>query len=247
MYIAASSHCFCDLSFREACEKITDLEYDKIELYMDEGGEHLKPSELAADPEKFVTDFREMTRLTPIGIDLATEPDEQTLVGLSRLGKLLKITQISIPASPLGTPFNMEIDRLRNCVLVTSREAIRTSIKTVKGTLAEDPHTAVELCQSVKGLGITLDPSHLLGETQQSAGMSQVYEYVFHVHFRDSTPTDLQVPVGMGQVDYAKIISLLEKQEYERVLSVDFLPDVMEGTDRMLEMRKLRMLLDSLL
>ena len=74
-----------------------------------------------------------------------------------------------------------------------------------------------------------------------------MYPYVFHTHLRDSTATELQVSVGLGNVDFNRIINQLRREKYGRVLSVDLLPDHTAQTQLQLEMRKLRMLLETLL
>jgi hypothetical protein len=53
------------------------------------------------------------------------------------------------------------------------------------------------------------------------------------------------VRVGQGEIDYGKLIGQLQKVGYERALSVDMLP--IEGFDHRAEMRKMRLLLESLL
>jgi len=247
VFVAASTRSFSEKSFEEACFQISELEFDKVEIWLDEQSSHLKPSEVAADPERFYARFREMTRLTPIGLYLEEDIPLATLVSLSKLAKMMRVTQITIPASPLGTPFNTEIDRLREFVGVTSQDGIRLSIKTKTGHLTEDPHTAVELCQSVRGLGLTLDPSYYICGANRGKSYDQVLPYVFHTHLRDTTPSQLQVQVGLGEIDYSRLINQLRRFDYQRALSVDILPDLLEEADRPLEMRKLRMLLDTLL
>lgn len=243
MFITASTRCFFDLDFGEACQQITELGFHKIELSLHEERGQLKPSEIAEDPELFVTQQREWTRLTPVAITLEHDVDGPTFSGLAKVAKLLRITQITVPASPLGTPFNTEIDRLNELVSLASREGICVSLKTTSGHLTEDPRTAVELCQSVEGLGLTLDPSYYLG----SEPYDQVFAYVYHVHLRDSTPEDLQVRIGLGDIDYSRLINQLRRHGYGRALSVDLLPEWTDPEARPLEMRKLRMLLETLL
>lgn len=247
MFVAASTRCFADKSFAEACHLLTDLEYDKVELWFDESSDHLKPSEVAADPEAFFARYREGTRLTPIALCLEHDVDTQTLAGLSKAAKFLKVAQLTIPASPLGTPFNAEIDRLREFLAITSQDGVRLSIKTKTGHLSEDPHTAVELCQAVRGLGITLDPSYYICGPNRGASFDQVFPYVFHVHLRDTTPEQLQVQIGLGEIDYTRLITQLRREDYERALSVDLFPDKLDADSRPLELRKLRMLLETLL
>ena len=55
----------------------------------------------------------------------------------------------------------------------------------------------------------------------------------------------MQVRVGQGEVDYGKLISQLNRVKYNRALCVRIteMPDV----DHMVELRKVRLLLESLL
>jgi sugar phosphate isomerase/epimerase len=245
--VAASSRCFSDRSFAEACQQLNDLEYDRIELWFHEASQHLKPSEVGSNPERFLIQYRDLTRMTPVAIHLEEDVGGELFQGLCRLGKLLKITQVTIPAGQLGTPFNEEIDRLRSRLVVANAAGMRLSLKTQTGHLTEDPQTAVELCQAVPGLGLTLDVSHYLCGRYAHQSHDQVYPYVYHCHLRDTSATELQVPVGLGDVDYSRIIAQLARQDYHRVLSVEILPELLQDQDRALELRKIRMLLETLL
>ena len=49
--------------------------------------------------------------------------------------------------------------------------------------MTQDPDTAVVLCDSVKGLGITLDPSHYVCGPHAGGNFDQVIKYVYHVRF----------------------------------------------------------------
>ena len=247
MFVAASTRCFSDKSFQEACDLINDLEYDKIEIWLDEKSDHLKPSTIEADPERFLVKFREMTRLTPVAICFEENVSLETMAAISKLAKSLRITQITIPASPLGTPFNAEIDRLRSILAITNQDAIRLSLKTKSGDLTADPDTAVELCQAVGGLGLTLDPSYYTCGPVAGQSYDRVFPYVYHMHLRDTTADKLQVQIGLGEVDYSRLITQLLRYNYKRALSVDLIPTLLDPESRPLEMRKLRMLLDSLL
>ena len=249
MYIAASSRSLLTEPFDAACAQLAELEYDKIEIWLDESSNHLKPSEVAGDPEHFFARFRDKCRLTPIAFYLEQDVDPATFLGLCKTAKLMRVTQLTIPASPLGTPFNSEIDRLRERQKTAGSEGVRLSLKTKTGDLTEDPHTAVELCQAVPGLGLTLDPSYYMTGAQKNKSYDMVFPYVFHTHLRDTTPEQLQVQIGLGELDYSRLINQLLKEKYQRALSVDLLPDTANSPtlNRPLEMRKLRMLLETLL
>lgn len=247
MFVSASTICFNELGFPEACQQLADLEFDRVELWLGDESAPLSDAEISDDPEGFVLRYRETTRLTPVAFELSHLADASRLVGLSKAAKLLRVTQLTVPSSPQGTPFNEEIDRLRELVRIVSQDGVRVSISTRIGQLTEDPDTAVELCAAVKGLGLTLDPSHYLIGSRPITSFERFTPYVFHVHLRDSTPTQLQVPVGLGEIDYSRLISQLRREAYDRALSVHLMPSLTDASTRPLELRKLRMLLDSLL
>ncbi len=247
MFVAASSGCFGDIEFGDACHQLGELDFDKVEIWMSEESEHLKPSTVASDPERFVARYRELTRLTPVALCCEDHLDTTAFEGIVKTAKLLRVTQVTVPAATLGTPFNTEIDRLREMASIASRDGIRLSLKTKTGHLTEDPDTAVELCQSVKGLGITLDASYFICGPHRSRSYDQVFPFVFHTHLRDSMPDQLQVQIGLGQIDYGRMIGLLERENYNLALSVDLIPELTDKESRPLEMRKLRMLLETLL
>lgn len=247
MFVAISSQCFSETDFAGACQQAADLGYDKIELWLNESTDHLKPSQVAVNPTKFFQYYRETTRMTPVAINLQEDVQIDIFENLCKVAKMLKITQITIPAATLGTPFNEEIDRLRSRLAASNSAGIRLSLKTKTGHLTEDPQTAVELCQAVPGLGLTLDVSYYICGRYAGQSYDQVFPYVYHVHLRDTSPTQVQVPVGLGEVDYSRIISQLRRFNYNRALSVEILPEWLQGHDRALELRKIRMLLETLL
>lgn len=247
MHIAASTRSLWDLAFPAACLQIQELGFDRVEICLNEQADQLKPSRVAADPEGHSLLLREASRLMPTAIFLESEVDIPTFHGIVRFAKLLKIVQFTIEASPRGTPFNTEIDRLRERNSICHLEGIRLSILTKAGTLTDDPHTAVELCQSVKGMGITLDPSYFICRPGGPQDYDVVFPHVLHLHLRDTSPTELQVLAGLGEVDYNRIVNQLRQNGFQRTLCVDLLPRTMTGEDRLREMRKIRLLLASLM
>jgi len=247
VFVAVSTRCFADYPFAEACAQLVDLEFDKVEIWLDESSSHLRVSEVADDPDAFVARYRETTRMPPVAFTTAHDLDLKSLQGITKAAKQLRVTQITMPASPLGTPFNAEIERLRELARVARQDGVRLSIRTEAGTLTEDAHTAVELCDAVPSLGLTLDLSLFLKRPTSERAMDLVHERTYHVLLRDSTPEDMQVQVGLGQIDYSKLVVQLRRVGYERALSIEFLPELMDTSQRPLELRKMRMLLESLL
>lgn len=247
MYIAASTRSLWDLAFPAACLQIQELGFDKVEIWLNESFDQLKPSKVARDPQAAAGLLKDASRLSPSAVFLETEADLEAFENVVKFARLLKVAQLTIQASPKGTPFNTEIDRLRERNSICQHSGIQLSVLTKTGTLTEDPHTAVELCQSVKGMGITLDPSYYICRPGGYLEHDIVYPHVLHMHLRDTSFTELQVLGGLGEVDCNRIVAMLRQNAYQRCLSVDLLPNTLDGETRLLEMRKLRLLLASLL
>jgi sugar phosphate isomerase/epimerase len=67
------------------------------------------------------------------------------------------------------------------------------------------------------------------------------------MHLRDTTPEQVQVRIGLGEIDYSRLISQLNRHKYARALSVDLFPELLPENQRPIELRKMRLLLESLL
>jgi sugar phosphate isomerase/epimerase len=247
--VAASSECFPELSLDGVLQRFVDLEYSNIEIAVHERGGQIKPSELVRDLDNVIAACRETYRMTISGysVDIEAEGDEyyEQFAACCRLAKATKVVSLTAPAAELGTPFNAEIERLQKMVAIASRDGVRVSIKTETGKITQDPDTAVVLCDNVKGLGLTLDPSHYVYGPHAGGNYDQVMKHVYNVHLRDTTKDKLQVRIGQGEIEYGRLISQLEKVKYSRALVVHITE--MEGVDHVAELRKMRLLLESML
>ncbi len=249
MFVAASTGCFPDLSLGAALQRLADLEYSNVEIVAHESGGHLKPSEVLADLEQAVRLCRHTHRLSVVAYSLDFDaPEEESynqFAACCRLAKATKVVALTIRAAELGTPFNAEVERLRRLVSIAAADSVVVGLLTETGRMTQDPNTAVVLCDSVKGLAITLDPSHYIWGPHKAASFEQVMKHTCHVRLRDTTKETFQVRVGQGLVEYGRLVTQLNKFNYDRALCVDMapLPDV----DQNAELRKMRLLLESLL
>lgn len=249
MFVAASTGCLCDLPLDAALERLVDLEFSNVEIMVHESLGHLKPSDVLADLERSVRICRQTRRLTPIAYSVDIEaPDDQyyrQFAACCKLAKATKVVTLTVRAAELGTPFNAEVERLCELVRIASPDGVRVGLLTEVGRMTQDPDTAVVLCASVKGLCITLDPSHYIYGPHRGASFEQVFKHVCHVRLRDTSKEQLQVRVGQGEVEYGRLINHLNKHHYTRALCVDIA--AMPGVDQSAELRKMRLLLESLL
>ncbi len=230
----------------QACSQLQDLGFDRCELWINEDFDQLKTSRVCSDSDGVISELREASRVNPVAIFLEQEVSTDDFRRIVAFARELRIAQVTIEASPVGTPFNTEIDRLRERHTVCHQNGVRLSILTRSGLLTEDPLTATELCQSVRGLGITLDPTCYVCPPT-SAAWDTVFPHTLHCHLRDSSASEMQVPCGLGNVDFNRIITSLQALQFNRTVCVDLLPRTMTGEERLLELRKLRLLLESML
>ena len=150
-----------------------------------------------------------------------------------------------VEASELGTPFNGEIERLRKMVAIASGLGVVVGVRTTADRMTQDAETTASLCRNVPGLGVALDPSHFIYGHKKMASWEQILKYVCHVHLRDTKPDVFQVRIGQGCVEYGKIVAQLERVGYKRALCAHMPP--IENVDQVAELRKMRLLLESLL
>lgn len=249
MFVAASSRCFANLPLNAALLQLVDLEYTACEVMIHEHDGHMKPSEVLTDLESAVALCRQMHRLTPVALSVeidAPEPEYyQQFAACCQLAKAIKVVTLTVRSAELGTPFNAEVERLQLLVALAAREGVRVGLLTEVGRMTETPENAVTFCDNVKGLGITLDPSHYTFGPHAGANYQPCLKHVYHVRLRDTTKDQLQVRIGQGEIEYGRLVNQLSKVHYDRALCVDLqpIPDV----DQLTEMRKMRLLLESLL
>ncbi len=253
MYVACSTLCFDSYPFEEALHSIAELEFNKIDVAIHEGGNHLKPSQVARDVQAAAARLRMASGLVPSAISVAIDaPDgeefDRQFRAVCRLARVSMVPLVTMAAAPADTPLDREVQRLTRLLRIAEKDGLLLTVGTLSGTLTEDPDTAVTLCQRVPGLGLTLDPSHYIAGSQQVKCFDHVYPYVRHVHLRDTGrgPNQFQVHIGQGEIEYGRVIAQLARYNYDRLLTVD-IRDV-AGADfaREHEVRKLKYLLESL-
>lgn len=249
MFVAASTDCFRDISLEECVEKLVDLQFSSVELVIDENGNHIRPSEVVSNFDQAVLKCTSTRRLSVAGYNLViNETDAEYLRVFEQCAKLAKATRVvslSVQSGEHGTPFNEEVERFKSMVKIAEKYGVRVGVRSQTGHLSADPDTVSVICGHVDGLGLALDPSHYIYKQDRELNYDQLLKYVQTVYLRDSTNEELQVRVGQGVVDFGKLINQLRKLKYDRALVVDIAP--VEDVDHMGEMRKMRLLLESLL
>src|SRR5215471_3959170 len=106
MFVACSTLCFSKGSLESALRHIAELEFDKIELAIVEGGGHLQPSEVAENPDAAVHRLRQGPSLTPAALSLefgdldpASPILRKRFEAMCRMAKPLTVAVLTIPAA----------------------------------------------------------------------------------------------------------------------------------------------------
>jgi sugar phosphate isomerase/epimerase len=247
--VAASTECYFDWPLGKTLDRLLDLEYTAVELAIFENGPQLKPSEIADNLDAAIEICRNNRRLDIAGFDVQLTSEGETYYeqfnAICRLARAVKVVTITVESSELGTPFNEEVERLRKLVDLATLQGVRVGLKSQIGRLSQDPDTVMVLCDNVKGLGLTYDPSAYIAGPCQGRLHDKIMKYVYHIQLRDTSKKQFQVRIGQGEIEYSRIITLMEQQKYNQALSVNIreMPDV----DHTGELRKLRLLLESVL
>ena len=253
MFVACSTLCFGRLSLEEALGAIAELEFSKFEAALHEQGRQLRPSEVIADIGHAAARLRHGPGLMPAAFSVeieaakAAEYDRQ-FKAICRLARISAVPLVTLKAAAVDGNLDNEVKRLQRLVRFGAADGIQVSVSTRVGTLTEDPDVALNLCQRVEGLALTLDPSHYIVGPHADKNYDALYPYVKHVQLRDTGrgPHQFQVRVGQGEIEYGRIIAQLTRYQYDRVLSVD-IHDVADAPFAMQpEVRKLKYLLESL-
>jgi sugar phosphate isomerase/epimerase len=230
-----------------------ELEFNKLDISIAERGPHLKPSEVLADIGLAAQRIRIGPSLSPAAISAAIEAPtpaehDRQLQAICHLARLSNVPTVTIAAAASGSDWGAEVQRLTHLTSLAEREGVLLALETSSGTLTEYPDAAVELCQRVEGLGLTLDPSHYIAGPHQGKPFDSVYPFVRHVHLRDTGRGygHFQVRIGQGEVEYGRIIAQLARHQYNRLLTVAIndIPDAPYQMEQ--EVRKLKYLLESL-
>ena len=251
MYVACSTLCFGGRPLEDALRSIREMHFPKADLAVHAAGPHLTPAEVAADPGKVAQRLKTANLpLAAVHLIIEATPDEarRQLAAVCRLARVSTCPVVTVPAAARGADFDAETARLKDWSRVAAAEGVILTVETHSQTVTADPLGAAELCRRVPGLGLTLDPSHYLTGPHAPADVDALFPFVRHVRLRDTglAADQFQVRVGQGEVEYGRLLAQLDRQGYDRALTVD-IRDIPDGPFPVgPEVRKLKYLLESL-
>ncbi|HVJ83441.1 MAG TPA: sugar phosphate isomerase/epimerase, partial [Planctomycetia bacterium] len=245
--------CFADEPLEQALRRAAELEFSRVDLGISDASGHVTPAQVVGDLAAVLTRIRQGPTIGVAGITLRQQSQGEEalerLTAVAQLAKQLQTAIVTVSPAPAGAPLMDEVVRLQRWTKAASIHGVVLCILTEKGTLAGTPDGATELCTKVPGLGLTLDPSHLLHGPAANEQYDDLFAYVRHVQLRDSGrgPDQFQVPVGRGEIDYSKIVFQLARYHYRGTLVVDIESAYNPAIEVDVEVRKLGRVLESLL
>ncbi|MGL4941861.1 MAG: sugar phosphate isomerase/epimerase family protein [Thermoguttaceae bacterium] len=250
MFVSASTDCFAHLSVSldELLDKVTDIGFTSMELVIG-AGRLIEPATVASQRDLVTKTLRTSRRVMVSSYYLAIEPTvpdyRDVFVQTCLLARQTQVVIVVIRPSFAGIPFNDEVDRLRELVEIGKKQGVVVALTTEHDRITGTPDAVGSLCKAVPGLSVSLDPSHYIYNFPKPRDYDSIIQYVTHLRLRDTTPKLFQAQVGQGKLEYSKLMIQLKKYNYQRALCVDLavLPDL----DPISEMRKMRLLLESLL
>jgi sugar phosphate isomerase/epimerase len=253
LHISCSTLCFASQPLEVALRRIAEMEFSRVEVALVENWAHVNPSEIVKDPAAAMRRIRLGPSLSLVAFYVGISTEDPTeyrrqFEAICKLAKMLTATCITIPTVPVGSDMAAEITRLRELASIATTSGITLSIENHVGRLAQDPAVAVALCKAVPGLGLTLDPSHYVNGPHQNKEYGEVFPFVQHVHLRDTGtgPNQMQVQIGQGLIEYSRILAQLQRVNYQRNMSIEIIEEPGTTFDVETEIRKLKLLLESL-
>lgn len=248
MIVAASTACIPDSVPHEVFDRLADLEFRNAEISVCKTGS-ITPKDIADRFDYYLQTCRSLRRISPVSIFYDIDPTDPEYFDhfkvVCNFAKAVKVVVLTVRSSVIGTPYNEEVERLRELVRFAVGNGVLVGLLTEAGCLTETPSTVGSICKSVKGLGVTLDPSHYIFNHPKPIDYDSILDQVCHVRLRDTTPTQFQVRIGQGVLEFGRLVIQLNKVHYRRTLCIDLaeLPNI----DPLAELRKMRLLIESLL
>lgn len=227
---------------------LADQDFGYMEVLIHHQDGVVTPEDVLNHFDELAIQFHNLTRIaqTIYSIDIAPDTDfESQFRACCRMAKMNRVITLVLRSSPQGYPFNEEIERLQTAVELALTHGCVVGVLTEKGRISEDLQTTLGFCNRINGLMCALDPSYYLGAPMQSRMFENLLPFVNHVRLRDSKEGVYQTKVGQGDFEFGKLITQLDNVGYKRALSVDIVPH--QGDDHLVELRKMRLLLESLL
>jgi sugar phosphate isomerase/epimerase len=248
MELTCTSLSFPLLTFAEAARVIALIGIPNLDVGAHEGGCHVQPSEVEANPGRVADEIRRAVDVAGLGVSdffptfghgfrhrpvNAADPAERE----ANLGRLRAIISVCRDIGARGITllpgvvwdelgpersFDLAVGELRRLVPVVHDAGLRLSVECHLESIAEAPDKALALVQAVPGLKLTLDYSHFLAQGYQPADIHPLVPHAGHFHARQARDGLLQANHWEGTLNFPDIVARLKGANYPGDLCVEY-------------------------
>lgn len=247
-HLTCTSFSFPLLSFERSLQAIALLDLPRFDVGAHEGGPHIQPSAVEADPDAVADRIRraaEAAELHPADFfptfghgfrdRPVNSPDPATRArnrdrfrGLVRCAAAIRATGITLLPGVIWDDlgqrgsFDLAVQALRELVPVAHDAGLRLSVEAHLESIAESPALAAELVERVPGLTLTLDYSHFVAGGHRPEAVHPLARHAGHVHVRQAAPGRLQAAQHNGTLDVVDIVGHLRDASYTGDICLEY-------------------------
>ncbi|GIX07017.1 MAG: hypothetical protein KatS3mg115_1420 [Candidatus Poribacteria bacterium] len=239
MRIACSSLAFSQRPFEDACHRIARLGFRYVDVAVMQGWAHFDASDLV---ERFDEELEraqkalERAGLTPVALNASAGtsevgPESERFAAICRFARALRAPVICYVAPLAVVGMERAVRRYERLRDIAQEHGVLLAVEAHARTMLEIPELAVEFCERLESVYLTLDPSHMYAGENQGAPYEILFPYVRHTHWRDAGTdwSQAQVNVGEGVVDFEYALRGLRAAGYEGAYSVEYIDTFPNG------------------
>jgi sugar phosphate isomerase/epimerase len=231
---ACSTLCQLKQPTEKAFQAIAGAGFKWLDLSCLSWAPHVNAAKLAADfePEAIRVERAldasglRVANLTFDAIEtLPFEKYEAQFRALVQLAARLEARLINLMAPSAKCDRADQVAKLRKLQQIAREGGVILTAETHCNQITEWPADAVQLCQEVPGLKLTLDPSHYFAGPNQGASFDQIYPLVEGTGLRAGGRdwNSIQLAWGEGPIDFAEVIRKLKAAGYRGFFAVEYL------------------------
>jgi sugar phosphate isomerase/epimerase len=237
--LGCTSLAFSRVPLEEALERVARLGFENVDLGAIEGWAHVEPSRLAADRQEAARVARALngSGLKAVALNAGVGSWEDSAAVLARtealaeLAELVGATVITLQAPRSGITVEQAVAQLAPVCAVSARTGVCLTLETHRGQITELPEDALAIAART-GLGLTLDPSHIIAGPAEGVGLMSLAAQTRHLHVRDARPDSLEVSIGEGILPFGSLFEELAAAGRTASASIEY---IQGGTGRTIE------------
>ena len=248
MELTCTSFSFPMLSFADAAKVIALIGLPYLDVGAHEGGCHIQPSQVEANPRAATEMIRRAVDEAGLGVsdffptfgNGFRDRPVNALDPAVREANRRRFRAIVEVASGIGAKgitllpgviweevgpdrsFELSIEELRRLVPIAHDAGLRLSVECHLESVAEPPTRALELIQAVPGLTLTLDYSHFIANGYTPEDVHPLIPHAGHFHARQARDGFLQASHRDGTLDFRDIVGRLIRSGYAGDLCLEY-------------------------